>query len=115
MRAGRFFVSRKSAHRHCGLRGAMRLQRFYGKRGTDIDMRHFAECSRAMKARLPFRPAAAFVVSFLILSSLYALAEGATNPIKLDQVGYLPDSPKVALVAVSKGASESEQGFTVKR
>src|SRR5258708_6374242 len=97
------------------LRGTTRLQRSYRERGTDMDLTLSSRCSGAMKARLPFRLAAAFVVSFFFLVGLYARAESATNPIKLDQVGYLPDSPKVALVSGSRGSSESQQSFTVNR
>src|SRR5664280_3693628 len=66
-------------------------------------------------ARLPSAPrplgSACFATTILLLLAGRALAASATTEIKVDQVGYPPGAPKVALVASQTAASE----FTVRR
>ena len=50
-------------------------------------------------------------ISLLLLGCSAALAAQASLAIKLDQVGYLPDAPKIAVVAAPKPAAE----FLVRR
>ena len=66
-------------------------------------------------ARLPSAPrplgSACFATTILLLLAGRALAASATTEIKVDQVGYPPGAPKVALLASKTAASE----FTVRR
>ncbi|MGO9230449.1 MAG: glycoside hydrolase family 9 protein [Bryobacteraceae bacterium] len=50
-------------------------------------------------------------IPFLLLACSTAFAADASLQIKLDQVGYLPDAPKIAVVAAEKPAAE----FLVRR
>ena len=69
----------------------------------------------APRARLPSAPrllgSACFATTILLLLAGRALAASATTEIKVDQVGYPPGAPKVALLASKTAASE----FTVRR
>jgi len=62
-----------------------------------------------------------FLRSFLLFvlaafaASLCSGAETPTTKIKLDQVGYLPNAPKIALIDASGGRSAAAQSFTLKR
>src|SRR6266568_8896104 len=59
-------------------------------------------------------------ISVLFLSALFAVtfctaAKAATTNIKVDQVGYLPDAPKIALVDSTGTGSSSATSFALKR
>src|SRR5438270_13984014 len=52
------------------------------------------------------------VVVLLLTCSVGAGAQTPTTSIRVDQVGYLPNSPKIALVAAPSSAAQS---FSVRR
>src|SRR5436309_13794483 len=67
-----------------------------------------------LNSRGVFMRISAFFFLLLLAARLSVAAEIATNNIKVDQVGYLPNAPKIALID-SSGTGSPVQNFALKR
>src|SRR5437879_6084943 len=81
----------------------------------DMDRSNSLQRVVRVDSRGVFMRISAFFFFVLLAASLGMAADTATTNIKVDQVGYMPNQPKIALIDATGTGSSPPQNFALKR